>query len=281
MNNPDYQVVYGVGILDDVHNYFPALLYEQGRFQNLSHVFSYVRNQLNTRFNLFAYGAGLARASSAAAQQQETHWPASFASDIPATPPASRVPRQMPRNLFTPMRGAGGGAGAEEDEIMASITSASVLLNMLNLGLGDPIATGGLPPAPIAGGTPRTAGIWAAFRAPVVVAPSITVLNTNTTILNGGEIPQADATCTICQDTIIHSDICRRLTACGHVYHKVCIDQWFNRSVFCPSCRHDVREPRIPSPRLEAASAPSASSPSAGEGEGEGAGTISTMPDMA
>jgi hypothetical protein len=33
----------------------------------------------------------------------------------------------------------------------------------------------------------------------------------------------------------------------------VCIDQWFTRSVFCPSCRHDIR---IASPRLQASESP-------------------------
>jgi hypothetical protein len=38
------------------------------------------------------------------------------------------------------------------------------------------------------------------------------------------------------------TDSCRILNSCQHVYHRGCIDTWFERSVFCPSCRHDVRD---------------------------------------
>jgi len=62
--NGEYVVVYNVTLLDDIHNYFPALLYDQGQFQSVPHVFHYVRNQLNTRFNLFSYGASLYRGPS-------------------------------------------------------------------------------------------------------------------------------------------------------------------------------------------------------------------------
>lgn len=57
MTDPSYQYIYNVGILDDLHNYFPAFLYDTGRFQTLPQVFSYMRSQMNARFNLQAYGA--------------------------------------------------------------------------------------------------------------------------------------------------------------------------------------------------------------------------------
>ena len=113
MNDPAYQVVYGVGLLDDVHNYFPALLYDQGRFQTLTNVFSYVRSQLNNRFNLYAYGARLSQAQAQAQGQAQATTTAP-----PPMPPVVRTFR--------------GGGGASDNEVMAS---ASFLLNMLNLGL--------------------------------------------------------------------------------------------------------------------------------------------------
>jgi hypothetical protein len=44
-----------------------------------------------------------------------------------------------------------------------------------------------------------------------------------------------------CQDAIDTSARCRRLRACQHTYHQTCIDTWFQESVHCPSCRHDIR----------------------------------------
>jgi len=250
MNDPAYQVVYGVGLLDDVHNYFPALLYDQGRFQTLTNVFSYVRSQLNNRFNLYAHGARLAQAQGQG--QAQTAAPSSF------SPPATYTTTTTPPPIIRSFRGG----AASDNEVMAS---ASFLLNMLNLGLeGEagftPLRTGTLGPAPGTGGTGATGGIWAAFRSPVIVAPSTAVLASNTSVLNASDVSNnlVGVVCTICQDTVVPTDICRRLNACQHVYHKGCIDEWFTRSVFCPSCRHDVREPRAASPMLQGVPGPAA-----------------------
>ena len=55
-----YEYVYNVGLLDDLHNYFPAFLYDSGRFQTPVQVFHYFRTELHARFNLPGYGARLA-----------------------------------------------------------------------------------------------------------------------------------------------------------------------------------------------------------------------------
>jgi hypothetical protein len=200
MENPAYQVVYNVGLLDDIHNYFPALLYDQGRFQTLPGIFSYVRHQMNTRFNLYAYGSSLAGRGPAANQ--------------PAVP-------------------------AEED-VLTSLASMNLLLSLIQPGF---IPASRIPTRVRTDG----ADIWASFRSPVVVAPSAEIIAANTQIVQGSELPSGTV-CSVCQDAIVVTESCRRLTACQHVYHRVCIDQWFTRSVFCPSCRHDIR---IEAPRLQ------------------------------
>jgi len=58
--NDSYQYVYNVGLLDDLHNYFPAFLYNSGRFQTPAQMFAYLRTQMNARFNLPLRGAQLA-----------------------------------------------------------------------------------------------------------------------------------------------------------------------------------------------------------------------------
>ena len=200
MENPAYQTVYNVSLLDDIHNYFPALLYDQGRFQTLPSIFAYVRHQMNTRFNLYSYGASLA--------------------GVRPPPVVPRVP------------------SAEED-MLSSLASVNLLLSLIQPGF---VPASRVPTRVRAEG----ADIWTTFRAPVVVAPSAEVIEANTQILSGSELPSSTV-CSICQDAITAAESCRRLTACEHVYHRVCIDQWFIRSVFCPSCRHDIR---VTSPRL-------------------------------
>jgi hypothetical protein len=45
---------YGVGLLDDLHTYFPALLYQPERFSNVASVLEYIRSQAQGRFDLFS-----------------------------------------------------------------------------------------------------------------------------------------------------------------------------------------------------------------------------------
>jgi len=222
MSSPDYQVVYGVGLLDDVHNYFPSLLYEQGRFQTLPQVLSYVRTQMNTRFNLFAYGASLHRAAAPT--------PAPVVVEPVVTRPAART---------------------------RDANSLNILLGLLGLGTDIRLVPDfGLGTSPQGPRVP--ADIWTSFNTPVVVAPSAEIISANTEIIDASnvviDVSGASLTqtiCTVCQDSMRSPDVCRRLRPCQHSFHRACIDEWFRRSVFCPSCRHDIRNP-TPSPRLGA-----------------------------
>jgi len=233
MSGPDYQVVYGVGVLDDIHNYFPSLLYDQGRFQTLPQVLSYVRSQMNTRFNLFAYGASLHRA-------------------------ASPAPAPAPAPVPIPVVG-------EPVITRSARTRDAATMNMLLslLGLGTDIRL-----VPDLGTSPQglrtPADIWTSFNTPVVVAPSAEIISANTEIIDASNVvvdmsgtSLTQNICTVCQDAMRSPEICRRLRPCQHSFHRACIDEWFRRSVFCPSCRHDIRNP-TPSPRLGAVAAPSA-----------------------
>jgi hypothetical protein len=258
--NPDYQTVYGVGLLDDLHNYFPAFLYEQGRFQTLPQAFSYFRHQLNTRFNLFSYGASLHRDSTPAAptprQPQAYTWTAPV--HIPRSARDDLAADVASLNFLTSLLGA-------RDTRITPLGSLGVLGSLgLGAGLGAQPrgrVPAGLSPfgaavpqglAPFGAAVPQglAPDAWAAFNAPVLVRPSEAVLAANTELLVGSTFPLTQ-NCSVCQDVIVPTDECRRLKPCQHVYHRTCIDQWFLRSVVCPTCRHDIRVATPPSPRLE------------------------------
>jgi hypothetical protein len=223
-----YEVVYNVGLLDDIHNYFPALLYDNGRFQNMTQVFHYVRHQMSTRFNLYSYGASLAAASGAAAAPNVDIPTVILTPQMaPRAPPMPPV--QIPIRTPAPQR--------EEDDMITNINTASLLLSLLGAGAD-------LTP-PARGRVIRQQNgndFWAAFRQPVLVRPSAAVIASATERLSGSDLP-AGAACAICQDSISATDSARRLRHCQHAYHLGCIDQWFERSVLCPTCRHDIREP--------------------------------------
>jgi hypothetical protein len=51
-----YQNHYGIHLLDDIHNYFPAILYEPESFRSVTELLQYIRQQTRNRFDLFSAG---------------------------------------------------------------------------------------------------------------------------------------------------------------------------------------------------------------------------------
>lgn len=82
---------------------------------------------------------------------------------------------------------------------------------------------------------------------PIIVRPTteqITAATSQAGILN-------DDNCAICQE--IMDGPVTRINYCGHMFHPNCISEWFTRSVFCPNCRHDIREtgpPEVQTPPI-------------------------------
>ena len=77
-----YQTVYGSALLDDIHNYFPQLIYRSERFQTLPQVFGYIHRQIDAHFNLGARGLRLY-------QEMEPQHPTYF---VPAAPMGVQAP---------------------------------------------------------------------------------------------------------------------------------------------------------------------------------------------
>ena len=79
-----YQKVYYVGLLDDIHNYFPALLYDTRKFNSVADILGYIRETTVRRFNLYDNA------------NQNYH---ANISSIPQTTNIPHVP-QVPTNIF-------------------------------------------------------------------------------------------------------------------------------------------------------------------------------------
>ncbi|XP_059461348.1 RING-H2 finger protein ATL56-like [Corylus avellana] len=47
--------------------------------------------------------------------------------------------------------------------------------------------------------------------------------------------------CVVCLDAFRDGQCCRQLAACGHVFHKRCVDSWLLKVAACPICRARVR----------------------------------------
>jgi hypothetical protein len=46
--------------------------------------------------------------------------------------------------------------------------------------------------------------------------------------------------CSICLNEVCEDDACRQLGACGHTFHRACIDLWLLRRADCPLCKQSV-----------------------------------------
>jgi hypothetical protein len=282
----NYETLYGVGFLDDLHNYFPALLYDSSSFANVRDVLGYIQVQARNRFDLFSYGqreylsthpspapAPVPPSVSASVPVSRRVVRTSFGGmPAPLTPFNSTLLNQPTTirthqtqvlvnesntspstiqqflgrasetsnvpNLFVDIQQFMNppqeeDADDEEEEAtpaQADRFIANALLSLLNLpqtALTRNYALG-----------PRTMD---QFLQPVVVHPTAEQIAQTTSV--GNLVSDTDHACAICQDTLTAEQEGRKLNACGHWFHKGCIDTWLERDVHCPVCRHDIREP--------------------------------------
>lgn len=239
--NNQYETLYGVGLLDDLHNYFPAILYDSGRFRTVGELLHYVTNCTRSRFDLFSFGQRSylnntlepsSSRSNSIPPSQAPH--PSNAFPQPQLPvDDSQIPEEQPR-LRTRRVAAGEPRIETHIEILQEDlgldNQALSLLNLMNL-------LSGIPAIPR-----RQPNLPNSFLEPVVVRPTPEQVEAGST----RAFPPEETTCAICQDAIPVNQMGRRLNACGHTFHISCIDQWFGRDVRCPTCRHDIREPQLP-----------------------------------
>jgi hypothetical protein len=228
-----YERVYDVGLLDDLHNYFPGLLYEPDRFRTVSDVLGYVRQNASRRFNLFDYGARQY-------QQQNTRVPQNtFTRQVPVvprwTPPTVPVVSQPQQYEF---------------DLTSDIALLAPLLRSLDRLAG--VAPPSIPHQPVQRvlGANRVASLFQ----DVIIHASQELIDNGSTMRT--LLMDLEESCSICQDRMRQGENIRRLNACQHEFHGACVDNWFlQRSVLCPVCRHDIRDARsiLRSPTLGAA----------------------------
>jgi len=204
---------YGVQLLNDLHNYFPEILYGN-RFQN-DPLVNYIREQVASRFNLY---------TNAQNQYFNTHrtllqnQQANRLASMPLTPPHQTTynnptsPPPPPLNLYF--------TSSQSNPSVSHSPVTNPIVTFLNTLLQE------------------------GFDIPmnlqnVVVCPTTNQINSSTTIV---EVTNPQDSCAICQERMNPSDRIRRLNHCRHMFHDNCIMTAFETSVRCPVCRHDIRE---------------------------------------
>ena len=82
-----------------------------------------------------------------------------------------------------------------------------------------------------------------ASLSPVVVRPSARQIEATTEIIPYSDIPENDRIeeCPISRETFTETSAVMRIRHCRHYFAPESLRTWFNSSVRCPICRHDIR----------------------------------------
>jgi hypothetical protein len=252
-----YERVYEVGLLDDLHNFFPALLYQPTRFDSVRDVLEYVIQQTQDHFNLFNRGfrnyradfqPGVRRTAGGGATvdvavNETVHITPIMTRAVGTAPPATTTTTAPPPTATTaPPPQFGVGFGVFDQDDTALLQGVQGLLNLMGGGLGGVGGGIGLNGLLNVGGA---GGIIPQNLTPVIVAPTIDQIAAATEIRMAST---ADETinCSVCQESVVDGQALRSINHCGHTFHRNCIDTWFRTSVRCPVCRHDIRETADP-----------------------------------
>ena len=226
-------------ILNDLHTYFPDLLYRPNRFANVGDVLNYIIGVANQ--NPYEVARAQHQAEYEAGHQDPPNVPAAPA----IVPPPVNPPIRLGASLLSAATSA-----AREPSLYEIIHGAGLpghvdMFSSVRPARSNPSSFGrsdqgivqminqllNVPPA-----NPHQN-----FMDPVVVRP------TTQQITNGSEVTQVvqpyEQNCAICQDPIEEGQYARILYHCMHPFHRDCIDTWFQSHVTCPTCRHDIREP--------------------------------------
>jgi hypothetical protein len=252
------QSFYGVGLLDDLHTYFPDLLYNPDQFTTTGSVLQYIRSQTESHFNLFARGQR--EAQQRGQQSQPTQQNPVLTTPV-RPPPAASTPA-APQRRIRPQRhwsetGAEGpyGAGGYGVYVPPIVPLAEQIINPIENIITETYDVSSLfqIPGRLSGQTSNNNtslmslllnAVTAMPRAdlePVVVHPDNQTID-RTTTLRSARPSDENEVCSICQDCYTEGQAIRSITHCSHRFHKSCIDQWFEQNVHCPVCRYDIRE---------------------------------------
>ena len=252
--NESYERHYHVGLLDDLHNYFPALLYAPERFGSVADMLVYMRDQTQRQFDLFS--AGRRRYMREREEEPRGAGPAAAAAAAPflngfggsplgaGTPQAPRAPRAPAAPLVpSPMTPPLQTPPALPRQRLSQTNSLLQTVDLLSL-MFPQVSTAAAPGILDLFGGGGAAILETVLPNPAAMEPVI-VRPTRTQIQAGSTLETVDAEediCAICQDAMEPGSEARNLTYCDHRFHPGCIDTWFQRDVHCPVCRHDIRE---------------------------------------
>jgi hypothetical protein len=222
MNN--YTSIFRVGILDDLHNYFPDLLYNSDRFRSVQDVLRYIQGNARTQFNPFEEGLRQYNRDHQNNQNHQNHQSMQIPiidtrtrQDVSGAPiPLTTsnipvIPQQQPRRRPVTYYWAD---NLIPNRYENNLLDTTMLTNLFTMALGGNDMTD------------------------VPVIPTNQQVDTATTLATSQTAEQ----CAICQESMELNSPIRRINRCHHAFHRACIDTWFGSGVTCPICRIDIRD---------------------------------------
>jgi hypothetical protein len=210
-----YQSYYNIGLLDDLHNYFPDILYgSRGRFRNVDELLEYIRIQTRNRFDLFSNARDNRQRNRTPLSNSHSHSHSHSLSNN-----ETEILNQIRITLNTEDQ-VNINQQPNINEINDLITPLTSLVNLLY-------------PQPITQNINNFENLQ-----PVVVYPTQEQITNATSII---ELPNNTEICIICQYPMTDSQQIRRISYCRHSFHDSCINTYFTTNVRCPICRHDIR----------------------------------------
>lgn len=247
---------YPSSLLNDLHHYFPELLYRHERFQTVQDVLQYVVEIASV--NQFEQEQRQYRSVPSSQEQkqeqkqeqeqeQEQEQQESGRNEYNFT--ASSSAYSAP--LFTqPISSASSASSEPSNQAEALLhalfqrrTSVSSRPPTNRFRMSVPINLSSFLSSEYSAPAPSVLQGLSQLNdllRPVIIRPTEQHLAENTYVYRS-EIALND-NCSICQDPMEAGQETRTILACSHCFHRDCIDRWFQEHVQCPTCRHDVRD---------------------------------------
>jgi hypothetical protein len=270
--------VYPIQLLNDLHNWYPDILYNPARFNTVQDLLDYVRSGADVNpytrglalYNSWRH-AGTTRAPTAVSAASTHIFPSSVSSNvvnpynspsiptvtIPATSGSVTVTPIQPQPITATATTAAGGAGVRYTPPQTSVVSifeylmdnGDELIPTTNIRASIPLTFSdtannrigtSILSALLGLQSSGSGGLESFLNQTVTVRPTQEQIAVNTTLSTSDSVQEDN--CAICQDSVDAGQEMRRINHCGHFFHKDCIDTWLGTNVHCPTCRHDIRE---------------------------------------
>jgi hypothetical protein len=227
-----YTSIFRVGLLDDLHNYFPDLLYNSSRFHTVQDVLQYIQGQARTQFNPFEQGQS-------AYNRYMNHNHNHSHQNTVIQPPLTQIPvtqvaqdisgatvdtpiRQRTTTVYPP-------APRRQRVPISYYFTEDLISDRFNDNTGGMNALASL----------FNIALNPSSMIDVPIVPTNQQIDAATTVVT--PTTAISEPCAICQDAIEANTRSRRINRCHHTFHQSCIDTWFQSSVTCPICRTDIR----------------------------------------